>query len=161
MGITKEGAGHGQEVGRDLGVSDWDALWAGVTTLEGYAAMTAEWLKARRPHLPGYGGSVDVDEDVAPGLTETLIALNTAGFLTTPSQAGSVCRETNGVPWEQVAAVAGLATRRTARWLPGELRGTGFRAMTSRVRHASDGEFYGVPVTWRQGVEYSWFGAVQ
>ncbi len=110
MGITKEGAGHGQEVGRDLGVSDWDALWAGVTTLEGYAAMTAEWLKARRPHLP---------------------------------------------------TVAGLATRRTARWLPGELRGTGFRAMTSRVRHASDGEFYGVPVTWRQGVEYSWFGAVQ
>jgi hypothetical protein len=160
MGTRAERAGTAKEFDEDPGLVDLDPLWVAVTTLEVYAAMTIEWLRGRLPSLPGYGSSVDVDEEIAPGLTETLMALNNAGFMTTASQAGSLCREASGVRWEQVAAVTGLTTRRVAAWLQGELRGTGFRAVTSRVRRASDGEFYGVPVTWRQRSEYSWFGAV-
>lgn len=160
MSTKKEWAGCAKEIDEDPGLVDLEELWAGVTTLETYAAMTVEWLKGRLPSLPGYRSCVDVDEHLAPGLTETLIALNTAAFLTTASQAGSLCKGSDGARWEQVAAVTGLTTRRTTAWLQGELGGTGFRAVTSRARHASDGEFYGVPVTWRQGSEYSWFGAV-
>jgi hypothetical protein len=40
------------------------------------------------------------------------------------------------------------------------LEGTRFRAVISPVRHASDGPFFGVPVTWRSGVARTWFGPV-
>lgn len=137
-----------------------EELWAAARTLRDYAALTAQWLEGRIATQPGYIGGVDVDEDMAPGLTETLVLLNRFEIVTTESQAGAVSTGPDNVRWAQVAAVLGLATRETAEWLSQQLAGTRFQTVISPVRHASDGEFYGTPVTFRNDDEYTWFGPV-
>lgn len=72
--------------------------------------LTAGWLAGRVPAQPGYGGTVDVDEEDAPGLTRALVALNRAGFVTNGSQAGFVGGDRSGCGtfWRAHAFVAGL-----------------------------------------------------
>jgi hypothetical protein len=70
--------------------------------------LTVGWLTGQISVQPGYGGRVDVDEDVAPGLTAGLVACNRAGFLTRLSQAG-VDQVTDGVRVQQLAWVSGHA----------------------------------------------------
>ncbi|MBL7261367.1 DUF6919 domain-containing protein [Paractinoplanes lichenicola] len=55
-------------------------LWRAAESLDEVAALTARWLSGGIRSQPGYGGTVDVDEDDAQGLTAALIACNRAGF---------------------------------------------------------------------------------
>ena len=141
-------------------VEDEDNFWAEARTLARYGELTAQWLEGRLAAQPGYIGPCDVDEHLAPGLTETLIVLNRAGLVTTASQAGSGSHGPIGGRWAQAAAVTGIATMATAQWFWWVLVGTRFRAVISPVRHASDTPFFGVPVTWRGGEGRTWFGPV-
>lgn len=143
---------------QDGPIADEEELWAAARTLRDYGELTAQWLEGRVATQPGYIGGVDVDE--APGLTEALVELNRAEFVTTESQAGSACTGSDNVRWAQVAAVLGLTTRETADWFSAQLVGTRFRAVVRPVRRASDGDSYGVPVTWMDGEERTWFGPV-
>lgn len=64
-------------------------LWSATRSLQDVADLTARWLAGEIQSQPGYYGPVDVDEDLAPGLTAALVAANHAGFLTMNSQAGA------------------------------------------------------------------------
>jgi hypothetical protein len=77
------------------------ARWSAAESMADVGELTAQWLEGKVATQPGYGGPVDTDEDLAPGMTATLVATNRAGFVTYQSQAGA-----DG----QQAAVAGLAT---------------------------------------------------
>ena len=161
-GVTRQGARmitHDDEQ-RDSRTGSEERRWAAARTLRDYGELTAQWLEGRMATQPGYVGGVDVDEDLALGLTEALVALNRAGVVTTESQAGAVGSGTDAVRWAQLAAVLAITTTQTATWLAGKLAGTRFQAVISPVRHASDGPYYGVPVTWRGTEEQTWFGPV-
>lgn len=100
--------------------------WAAAQTLGDLGGLTARWLRGEIRSTPGYYGEVDVDEDDAPGLTDTLVALNHAGFVTENSQAG--CDDTaryENAPWG--AWVTGFADDPTYRWLRSTLAGSRFR----------------------------------
>ncbi len=88
------------------------SLWAAARSLADLGELTALWLDGSIASQPGYYGPCDVDEDDAPGLTDTLILLNRAGYVTFGSQAGY-----DGAPWQQLAAVEGLAAPHTYNWL--------------------------------------------
>ncbi len=66
-----------------------DACWADARTLDDLGELTARWLEGAVARQPGYGGPVDTDEVLAPGMTAILAACNRAGYVTTNSQAGS------------------------------------------------------------------------
>jgi hypothetical protein len=91
--------------------------WAAARTLADLGELTAQWLEGRIDSQPGYYGRVDVDEDKVPGLTETLILLNRAGFLTNGSQAGFDGKGFDNARWQQLAAVTGFASKETYGWL--------------------------------------------
>ena len=101
--------------------------WARARTLEDLGELTAQWLEGRIQSQPGYYGPCDVDEELAPGLTDTLIALNRAGFLTNNSQAGSA-------EYGQQAAVIGFASPAVAERLARGLDGTEYRYTTLSAR---------------------------
>lgn len=77
--------------------------WAAARNRADLGLLTALWLDGRIDSQPAYYGKVDVDEDLAPGMTDTLIRLNEAGFLTQNSQAGSEV-------YQQQASVNGFAS---------------------------------------------------
>jgi hypothetical protein len=83
-------------------------IWAAARSLNDLCALTERWLRADLATQPGYSGSVDVDEEEAPGLTDACIALNRAGFLTRNSQAGFDGTGYDGARWTQLAAVDGI-----------------------------------------------------
>ncbi len=83
--------------------ADDRARWAQAATLADVGELTAQWLEGDIASQPGYCGPVDTDEDLAPGMTATLIALNRAGMVTHQSQAGAA-------QYGQRAAVSGFAT---------------------------------------------------
>lgn len=61
-------------------------MWRQQRDLDGIGACMAGWLSGGLSARPGYAGRCDVDEDAAPGLTETLVACNHAGYVTDQSQ---------------------------------------------------------------------------
>lgn len=85
-------------------------VWRSARSLADLGECTALWLEGRIAEQPGYGGQVDVDEDLAPGMTGALIAANRAGYVTVQSQGGSD-------RFGQQAAVIGLTTPDMAKWL--------------------------------------------
>lgn len=89
-----------------------EALWANARTLAEVAELVARWLAGEIAFQPGYSGPVDVDEDLAPGMTAALIAVNRAGFLTDQSQ-GAISAEVAAAKGylERHAYVAGVATQ--------------------------------------------------
>jgi hypothetical protein len=143
-------------------VDDEEMLWQNARTLRAQGELTALWLEAKLARQPGYLGPVDVDDDLAPGLSATLALLNRAGYVTTSSQAGCAPVWPDGERWAQVAAVTGMATAATAEQFSQALAGTRYRVVVSPLRHAGDGDgdFFGTPVTWRAGTETTWFGPV-
>lgn len=66
-----------------------DPCWYDARSLDDLGEFTARWLEGRIARQPGYGGPVDTDEELAPGMTAALAAVNRAGYVTTNSQAGS------------------------------------------------------------------------
>lgn len=126
-----------------------EAQWAQAGSLDDLCALTVRWLTGDIASQPGYCGRVDVDEDDASGLTDTLIALNRAGMLTNNSQAGWDGPGYDGAHWQQYAAVDGFANTATVEWLCDVTAGTGLV-----VRFDGGGQ----PVTFREGEEFTWFG---
>ncbi|MEV0005904.1 hypothetical protein AB0H28_26965 [Micromonospora sp. NPDC050980] len=134
--------------------------WAAARTLDDLAELTAQWLEGRIASQPGYYGRCDVDEDEAPGLTDTLTRLNRAGYLTDNSQAGYDGPGYDGRQWRQLAAVTGFGAQRTRDWLTASLAGTRYRILawpcgTSACRHPGSG----VPVTTVDDRPFTVFGA--
>jgi hypothetical protein len=132
------------------------ARWRQAARLEDLGELTAAWLGGHIASQPGYYGSVDVDEDDAPGLTAALIALNRVGFVTRSSQAGA-----DDEVWRQNAAVEGYASEETVELLRRRLHGSGYEIIARPCRahfapFAPAGE--GIPVTSYQGEPYTWFG---
>jgi hypothetical protein len=128
--------------------------WAATQTLHDIAELTARWLAGEIQSQPGYFGTVDVDEDEAPGLTETLITLNQAGYLTQSSQAGADCISYDGRRWTQLAAVCGSADDNTHQWLHDIVANTHFNILAGHCeRHGPR-----VAVTWIDGQPHTHFG---
>jgi hypothetical protein len=135
-------------------------LWAATRTRDDVGELTAQWLEGRIASQPGCSGTVDVDEDDAPGLTDTLVLLNRSGFVTDQSQAG--CDTTNEYGhWRQHAAVSGYASRATCVWLRDRLTGTRYRLTASVLDWRGRPErLVGRPVTvtWRDNRPWTTFG---
>lgn len=134
-------------------------MWEAARTLPDLGELTAWWLEGRIASQPGYYGPVDVDEDDAPGLTDTLIALNRGGLVTYGSQAGFDGHGYDGAHWRLHAAVCGFAAPDTARRLTAALAGTRF---VIRQWGCKRGDAFTrtdrVGVTFREGSQYTSFG---
>lgn len=135
--------------------------WAAAKTLPDLCDLTAQWLAGDIQSQPSYYGPVDVDEDDAPGLTATLIALNRAGFLTHNSQCGFDGTGYDGAHWTQIASVVGFCDDVFLKRLRHEpkLRGHRISIRASRPdrpykRNPGDD----VIVTRRDGHPYTGFG---
>jgi hypothetical protein len=131
--------------------------WAAARTLADLGELTAQWLEGRIDSRPGYYGRVD--EDKAPGLTETLILLNRAGFLTDDSQAGFDGKGFDNAHWQQRAAVTGFASEETYGWLEASVHGTRFKAFGwPTVSRQGSRPMPAVCVTRRNSEECTWYG---
>ncbi|WP_233149790.1 hypothetical protein [Kineosporia sp. A_224] len=84
--------------------------WRDAACLADLGELTARWLEGSVLEQPAYYGPVDVDEDMAPGLTAALITANRTGLVTENSQAGCDEVEDDGSTWRQLAWVSGWAT---------------------------------------------------
>lgn len=62
------------------------SYWQTPRTLAELGTQMAGWLSGGITERPGYAGPCDVDEDLAPGLTDTLVAACHAGYVTDQSQ---------------------------------------------------------------------------
>jgi hypothetical protein len=107
-------------------------LWAAAQTLNDLCELTAQWLEGCIDSQPCYYGRVDVDEDIAPGITDTLAALNRAGFLTSNSEGGDCGIGWHGQWYEQHANVTGFGTPETYDWLSDLVTGTPFEITQGR-----------------------------
>ncbi|HET8661058.1 MAG TPA: hypothetical protein VFM55_18935 [Micromonosporaceae bacterium] len=134
------------------------AAWSSAASLADLCALTERWLAGDLKSQPGYSGSLDVDEEDAPGLTDALIRLNHEGFLTRNSQAGFDGEGYDGAHWIQVAAAEGFASADTVQRLREKLAGTSYvvREFAPPRRSRAGGSI--VPVTWRDGRPYTRFG---
>ena len=99
-------------------------LWAAARTIDELGELTTRWLAGDIASQPNYYGPVDVDEDVAPGITDALVALNLAGFLTHNSQGAYDGPDYAASPWG--AWVYGYADDATFTWLTDVVRHTRF-----------------------------------
>jgi hypothetical protein len=100
--------------------------WRKASSLGDLGDLTARWLTGDIRSQPGYRGTVDVDEDLAPGLTDALVAANRSGFLTWTSQAG---QPGDRPGWgQQLAWVDGVAPPEMARQLAERARNAGYEA---------------------------------
>lgn len=142
------------------------AAWAAARTLPDLCRLTVGWLQGQRSTQPGYYGGVDVDEDLAPGLTQALIACNHAGFLTRSSQAGYTrpgrqggqARRDGQAGLSQLAAVEGLASTATAQALQERLAGTPYRVRVRSRHRIGHQRQPGVVVTRAGGRPVTQFG---
>lgn len=104
--------------------------WANARTLRDLGDITALWLTGEVSSTPGYCGPVDVDEDIAPGITDALIALNKAGLPTWDSRGAFEGRIYPGSPeetWGKVEATVDLfADAGGLDWITGVLSSTPF-----------------------------------
>jgi hypothetical protein len=130
--------------------------WVAARTLPDLCELTAQWLEGRIASQPGYYGSVDVDEDDAPDLTDTLVALNRAGFLTNSSQAGFDGLGYDGAHWHLRAAVTGFAD--DIDWLFDAVDGETHDIVAYRCRTCHRARRNPVKVTYRDGVPVTDFG---
>lgn len=143
---------------RTLAVAQERRRWAQARSLTELCALTSLWLDGTLSSQPGYG-SVDVDEHLAPGLTQALVALNRAGVLTRNSQAGYRGPGYGGAGCTQLAAVEGYARQPIIEHLRGQLAGTPYRIRTWRPRQlGTSRQPAAVVVTRRSGLPYTQFG---
>jgi hypothetical protein len=134
-------------------------LWRAARSLDDLCELTARWLEGRVDSQPAYYGTVDVDEDDAPGLTATLTGLNRAGYLTTGSQAGYDGPGYGGARCQQMATVEGFAAQDTTGWLRQAVDGTDYQVLEHDCKdHAWQRSEPGVNVTFLDGVPVTWFG---
>jgi hypothetical protein len=134
-------------------------LWANARTLDDLAKLTAQWLEGDIDSQPGYYGKVDVDEDIAPGLKDALVALNRAGFLTNSSQAGFDGEAWGGHYFEQLAAVEGFTDADTTQRLREALAGTEYETIVHDCKPSIWGRAdAGVDVTYLDGQPHTTFG---
>jgi hypothetical protein len=132
-------------------------LWAAARTLQDLGDLTAAWLDGSIESQPSYYGPVDVDEADAPGLTDTLVNLNRAGYVTGSSQAGFDGIGADGAHWRQLAAVEGFAGPDMYARLCDVVVGTRFRVVAWPCKFGWH-RGAGVPVTFREGRHYTTFG---
>lgn len=131
-------------------------VWAEADSLADLCGLMIRWLDGELSATPGYYGSVDVDEDDAPGLTDACRALNRAGFLTTCSQAGYDGPSYEDRRCTQVAVVDGYATPAMVVALRAKLFGTPYVIQEFASRWSDYGSK--VPVTWVDGDAVTRFG---
>lgn len=103
------------------------AAWQYCRNLGDLGRTMAAWLAGDIAEQPGYEGSVDVDEDIAPGITAALVAANLAGYVTVQSQGGCDGPDIIGDHWRQRAAVEGYCGPATAAALVSAARDAGLR----------------------------------
>ncbi len=132
--------------------------WAGCATMADVGEATADWLEGHIAAQPGYLGPVDTDEDLAPGMTATLAAINRAGVVTDQSQAGCDGPDMTGSIWQQRAAVTGYATTEAYERLDNAIAEVDGLHL-GRRRGSSWSRQPDVPVTWRDGQTVTDFGA--
>ncbi len=87
------------------------AVWAAARTRLQVGECMARWLTGDLPAAPMYHVPVDVDEDIAPGMTGILAACNRAGFVTYQSEGGYAGPAADGTHVQQCAGVWGFLTR--------------------------------------------------
>jgi hypothetical protein len=116
------------------------ARWKGASSLAEIGELTAAWLRGEIASQPGYHGPVDVDEDLAPGLTAALVSVNRAGVVTIGSQAGLVDGGRVRLAWVDAVVDDALLAR-----LQDAAADTGYQVIV----HAPGSDW--VPVTWIQG----------
>lgn len=110
--------------------------WAAAQSLGDLGQLTARWLRGEIKSQPGYYGPVDVDEDIAPGITDALVTLNLAGLVTDQSQGGYDGPDYEAAPWE--AWVTGYADDDMFWRLDRMLFGTGFHLYAWPAASMSD-----------------------
>jgi Domain of unknown function (DUF6919) len=138
------------------------APWKSARTLADLGELTARWLEGTIPAVPGYIGEPDPEtEELVPVLAK----LNRAGFVTTCSQPAFDGTGYDGAHWQQCAAIEGftdspelvMRIRRGIRAWPYGLKVIAHDPATlPRWRFRWDRE---TAATWRDGEEYTWFGA--
>lgn len=147
--------------GRDRMSNADRAVWASCRSLADVGFATSAWLDGVVKSQPGYCGPVDVDEDEAPGLTDTLIALNRAGMVTADSQAGFDGVGYDGARWTQYAAVSAFAPFGVVASLSKAIEDAGLAGRVAiHVRQPVPRLSWRpvLPVTFREGVVYTDFG---
>jgi hypothetical protein len=136
--------------------------WREATSMEDLCSLTVAWLSGEIGTQPGYYGRVDVDDDLAPGMTTALIALNRMGFLTRQSQAGhdgpGGYAGDDDFHWTQCAAVEGFASLSTVERLQAALGGTRFEIRAEATRPPDAPFVQGQVVTHLEGSPHTWFG---
>lgn len=137
------------------------AVWAKARSLRDVGDRMAMWLTGELRSQPGYCGPIDVDEADVPGLTETLVLLNRAGFVTSQSQAGADEVTGDGTHWQQYAAVTGFASPETQAWLLHALHQVDGLAVRECVEVGRLDWREVDPVTYRNGRAYTDFGRRQ
>jgi hypothetical protein len=136
--------------------------WREAASMEDLCALTASWLSGEIGSQPGYYGRVDVDDDLAPGMATTLIALNRMGFLTRQSQAGhdgpGGYAGDDDVHWTACAAIEGFASPEIAEKLQAALAGTRFEIRVENSRLPDAPFVQGQVVAHVEGSPNTWFG---
>ena len=133
------------------------ATWSNTRTLDDVGERTAQWLEGEVASQPGYLGPVDTDEDLAPGMTATLAALNRSGMVTDSSQAGFDGPGFDGARWQQRAAVSGFATTEAVERIDNAIAPVDGLHLSHR-RGSTWSLRSQLPVTWRDGRTYTDFG---
>ncbi len=138
--------------------ADERARWAKAETMADVGEATAEWLEGDLSAQPGYHGPTDTDEDLAPGMTATLAALNRAGVVTDSSQAGFDGPGHDSATWWQRASVRGFATTEAYERLDNAIAETDGLHL-GRRRSSAWALRTDVPVTFRDGEVVTDFGS--
>jgi hypothetical protein len=134
--------------------------WASARTLADLGELTAQWLEGAIPSVPGYIGGPDPETGE---LVPVLAKLNRAGFVTACSQPALDRPGYDGARWQQCAAVEGFTDSPdlVMRIRQGR-RAYGLKVIAHDPATLPRWRFgWGrqAPVTWRDGEEYTWFGA--
>jgi len=135
------------------------APWKSARTLADLGELTARWLEGTIPSVPGYIGEPDETKELVPVLAK----LNRAGFVTTCSQPAFDGTGYGGAHWQQCAAVEGFTTAALASRIIAGLDGrSGLLVIAhdpATLRRWRFGWGQETAATWRDGEEYTWFGA--
>lgn len=138
------------------------ASWAEARTLADLGELTALWLEGHLVHQPGYA---DPDPGETPGpdpetepLVPVLAAANRAGYVTDGSQPGEDITGSNGVRYQQRAAVEGYADDATCAALREMARPHGFLFIATRAPRWRSSFRHAVPVTRAGCVNHTRFG---
>jgi hypothetical protein len=147
-----------------IGTLTWsDARrWDRAETLQDLADLTEQWLAGQIKTQPGYFGPVDVDEDIAPGITAALRALCRAGMVPKQSQGGWAGPGYDGSPVTAMPVVEGYATQETyralAHYLPGWVASSSVLVIRRRGQGRPVVGVWGQPLR-RQDFNLEWSGA--